>query len=254
MCLIAFAHDVGDYELVCAANRDEFHARATAPAHAWDDAPGVYGGRDLVGGGTWLAVGLTPRRFSAVTNVRSWPPIAGPRSRGVLCAGFVRGNEPLDAYAREASNTRKEHGGFNLLLRDRGRMLSVSSELDDGPRVVSPGIHGLSNATLDVPWPKVVRATEALRAAIEGPPDSLVETLFAMLGDRTPTSDADLPNTGVPRQVERDLSPIFIAGDTYGTRCSTIVVWRRDGSVSHEERSFGPSGAPTGVVRVVLPA
>src|SRR5437868_3655654 len=99
MCLIAFAHDWGDFALVCAANRDEFHARPTTAAHAWDDAPGVFGGRDGVRSGTWLAIARSGR-FAAVTNVRRWPPGEGPRSRGVLCADFVRGGDEASAYAK----------------------------------------------------------------------------------------------------------------------------------------------------------
>jgi len=46
MCLIAFAWDEHpDYLLALAANRDEFHARPTAPLGDWSDAPGVAGGR-----------------------------------------------------------------------------------------------------------------------------------------------------------------------------------------------------------------
>ena len=40
-------------------NRDEQYARASAPADWWTDAPDVLGGRDLVAGGSWAAVGLT---------------------------------------------------------------------------------------------------------------------------------------------------------------------------------------------------
>ena len=40
MCLIALAYRAHpDFELVIAANRDEYHARPTAPAGPWDDAP-----------------------------------------------------------------------------------------------------------------------------------------------------------------------------------------------------------------------
>ena len=46
MCLIVVGWRVhADYPLVLAANRDEFHARPTAAAAAWAEAPTVIGGR-----------------------------------------------------------------------------------------------------------------------------------------------------------------------------------------------------------------
>jgi uncharacterized protein with NRDE domain len=258
MCLIVFAHDVGAHALVLAANRDEHHARPTEAAHAWRDAPHVFGGRDLEKGGTWLAVSRAGR-LAAVTNVRTWPPARGPRSRGLLCADFVRaspragaaGDAPLDDYARSVAEVRAEYGGFNLLLHD-GRAMRYVSDATPAPVLVPPGIHGLSNAALDVRWPKVARAEEALRDALELPVDAVIDALFAMLADRSKATDDRLPSTGVPLEIERDLSPIFIASSVYGTRASTVVVRRRDGVVIFEERSFGPDGVPLGVVRRAL--
>ncbi|MDD9822894.1 MAG: NRDE family protein, partial [Gammaproteobacteria bacterium] len=44
------------YPLVIAANRDEYHARPSAPLHRWADADGVLAGRDELAGGTWFGV------------------------------------------------------------------------------------------------------------------------------------------------------------------------------------------------------
>jgi uncharacterized protein with NRDE domain len=55
MCLAIVALDAHPkYRVVIAANRDEFHARAAAPADWW--ANGMLAGKDLVGGGAWLAL------------------------------------------------------------------------------------------------------------------------------------------------------------------------------------------------------
>ena len=80
MCLIVVGwHVHPDYPLVVAANRDEFHARPTAAAARWADAPQVGAGRDLEAGGTWLGI-ATGGRFAAVTNVRE--PGRRPHQRG----------------------------------------------------------------------------------------------------------------------------------------------------------------------------
>jgi len=251
MCLIAFAADVGAYWLVLAANRDEAHARSTLAAHAWKDAP-VLGGRDLAAGGTWLAFGRSGR-LAAVTNVRRGVPEAGARSRGLLCSEFAGGSVDAASYAREVAAAREHYAGFNLLVCDR-RSIEYASRDAAGAVTVSPGIHGLSNAALDVPWPKVRRATETLRGALDGPEHELVPALFALLADRRGAPDAELPATGVPLDLERRLAPIFIASPGYGTRSSTVVLWRRDGRVTFEERSFDASGASSGVVREAFDA
>ena len=70
MCLILFAYRCHPrYELVLAANRDEYYDRATAPLGFWDDAPDILAGRDLQAGGTWLGV-TRGGRFAAITNYR----------------------------------------------------------------------------------------------------------------------------------------------------------------------------------------
>src|SRR3546814_14454943 len=63
MCLIALAWRVHPrFPLALIANRDEAHARPTAAAGFDPGAPDVYGGRDLVQGGSWLQVS-TPGRL-----------------------------------------------------------------------------------------------------------------------------------------------------------------------------------------------
>ncbi|HJP36718.1 MAG TPA: NRDE family protein, partial [Gammaproteobacteria bacterium] len=52
--------------------------------------------------------------------------------------------------------------------------------------------------------------------------------------------DKDLPDTGVGLEFERVLAPIFIAGEHYGTRCSTIVLVSYAGQLTFIERRFGP--------------
>lgn len=48
MCVVAFAWDAHPrWRLLLAGNRDEFHARPTAPLARWDDGSGIVAGRDL---------------------------------------------------------------------------------------------------------------------------------------------------------------------------------------------------------------
>jgi uncharacterized protein with NRDE domain len=237
MCLAVLAVDAHPrLALVLAANRDEYHARPAAPA-AWRP-DGVLAGRDLLAGGTWLAV-RRDGRFALVTNVRegkAQDPAA--RSRGEL---------PLRALDSLRSIDGTRYNGFNLVAGDTHGFTWMSNR-GDSARDVRKGIHGLSNALLDVPWPKVVRTEERLAAWLGGATAN-VEPLFEALADRGHPPDAQLPATGVPLAWERVLSPPFIVSERYGTRCSTVLTIDRDGHARFVERSFAPDGTPSGEVR-----
>lgn len=214
MCLILFA--LGEGELLVAANRDEFYRRETAPAQWWDEPCRWLGGRDLAGGGTWL--GVTPSgRFAAVTNVRDPHGHRGVLSRGRLVLDALCGEPDLDG----------DYSDYNLLWGDRHGLQYASNR--GGRSRVNSGVHGLSNAWLDTPWPKVVRGVTGLS---ERDP-------FEVLLDRSQPLEG-LPDTGVGPELERALSSAYIETPHYGTRSSTVVRLKRDGSVEFEERS--PAG------------
>src|SRR5574337_489540 len=70
MCLILVAWRAHpDFPLVVAANRDEFFARPTTRAAWWSEPPGLFAGRDLQAGGTWLGVNREGA-FAGLTNFR----------------------------------------------------------------------------------------------------------------------------------------------------------------------------------------
>src|SRR5690606_22755567 len=84
--------------------------------------------------------------------------------------------------------------------------------------------YGLSNHLLDTPWPKVVKGKRGLEQALKLPKRKMIEKLFATLQDREPFPDKDLPDTGIPFELERALSPLYIQMDGYGTRSSTVIL------------------------------
>jgi len=239
MCLILAAWKTHpDYPLVVAANRDEFHARPTAPAGPWVEDPRVLGGRDLEAGGSWLGL-RRDGRFAAVTNVREPGAPKGVRSRGLLVKDFLLGETAAGDFAAGIQDG--DYSGYNLLLAD-GRSLFYRSNRDGGARELAPGVYGLSNHLLDTPWPKLVIAKARFLMALEALPDT--RALFELLGDRETVRDSDLPRTGVTLEWERRLSAIFVDAGAYGTRASTVASMAQDGRVRLEERPFGPGGAP----------
>lgn len=228
MCLIAIAYKVHPrYPLIVAANRDEFKERPTERAHFWKGAPDILAGRDLRAGGTWL--GITRKgRFAAITNYRDMRRTQpeGP-SRGAL----VR--EALEhAINPQATGA---YAGFNLLYGTVDA-LRYHNNIDGRDEAITPGVHGLSNAFMDTPWPKVVSAKQRMEALLALPGNELAKGLFTLLSDDAKAPDEQLPDTGLPLELERSASSIFIQSEGYGTRCSTVLLVDRTGHVYFEER------------------
>ena len=85
MCLLAVLSRVHpDHPLVVAANRDEFLARPASGVTVLRDAPRTLGGRDAVGGGTWLAVNLRGVVAALTNTPLPGAPDPARRSRGEL--------------------------------------------------------------------------------------------------------------------------------------------------------------------------
>lgn len=229
MCLIALAYHVHPrFPLILAANRDEFLAREATAAHFWPEAPHILAGRDLLVGGTWLGVSRFGR-IAAVTNHRDLrrAPINGP-SRGLLTRMALDADPPIDAVRRE---------GFNLIY-GHFNSLRYRSNVSGEDFALSHGFHGLSNALLNTPWPKVIRAVDGMKhIAQSDSPDT--EALFALLANTDPAPVRELPDTGIGLEKERALSSVRIDIPGYGTRCSTVILVSADGYLSFEERTWG---------------
>ena len=208
MCLILLAWRVpGRPPLVVAANRDEFHGRAAAPAAFWPDQPAILAGRDLEARGTWMGISRGGR-FAAVTNYRGATEPRAAQSRGSLVTGFLAGAQPPGHYIGEVLKKSASYSGFNLLVSD-GAELWWMSNRDSRPRRLEPGIYGLGNLLLDSAdvAPRKARFEDALASG------AAVEPLFGVLAEA------------------RIVDPV------YGTRCSTVFFGRR-----YVERSFAPDG------------
>lgn len=247
MCLAVLALDAHSrYALVLAANRDEYYARPAAPAAWGRDAPfrDIVAGRDLAAGGTWLGV-RRDGRFAFVTNVRDGRgPNPALRSRGELVPHVL--NHAGSVADALADIDGAHYNGFNLVAGDAKDALWMSNR-GHAPRTLPGGVHGLSNASLDVPWPKLVRTQRRVDDWIADDAHDPAP-LLAALADRRPAADAELPSTGVSLEWERVLSSPFIVSERYGTRCSTVLTIDRDGRARFLERTFAPGGSAAGDV------
>ncbi len=223
MCVVALAWQVHpDWPLIVIGNRDEFHPRAAAPLAAWTDGSGIVAGRDLQAGGTWLGAHPASGRIVVVTNVRGAMPDPAKDSRGALVVDMLRGD---GEFANPVEADLNRFNAFNLFA------VGV-----DGPRLLTnrpqpliaalgAGIHALANEPVDVPCPRAERLRSALAAVVEAraDPKGLLDTL---------TAESD--------------PALFLRGEVYGTRASTLVAVAADGSVQMIERRYEAGGRPIG--------
>lgn len=263
MCLISLA--IGQhprFPLVIASNRDEFLDRPSAALDWWQpdaSGPAVLGGRDLKAGGTWMGIGAGGR-IALLTNVRDPSRLRpGAPSRGATIPAWLAARDDEDAFWQALRS--RGHNPFNLLVADTSGSADHgrwwwSDDRSARPLELGVGIHGLSNAALATPWPKVQRLDRAMARALAadaGPGGAarLEAALFDALADRVPVADDDLPDTGIGRERERWLATAFIRSPDggYGTRCSTLVIVERQAkrcTVSVVERSFDRLGGVCG--------
>lgn len=252
MCLLLVAWRAHPrYRVVVAANRDEFHARPTAPMAPWPGESPILAGRDLQAGGTWIGVDAG-RRFGLVTNFRE---LAQPRhtapSRGRLVPGFLAAPHATATYLDTLEADAQGYAGFNLLLGDGERLWYASNRAERFARELEPGLHGLSNHLLDTPWPKLQRVRGAVADWLARPgasgtdPAADAAWLMQVFADRERNAAHD-PASGLAPEWERVLSAPFVVHPQYGTRCTTVILLGHDGTAWIGERRFDATGAPTG--------
>lgn len=239
MCLITFAYKTHPvYELVFAANRDEFYSRPTRPAKFWGTDPDVLAGKDLKAGGTWM--GINKRgKFAAITNFRDMSNVMNNApTRGKLVTEYLIRPGNTETYLQQVHKDADRYNGFNLLA-GTVEGLWYYSNAKKNITAVDAGIHGLSNHLLNTSWTKVERARQALATALKK--ETITgEEIFEFLRDDRPAPDDTLPDTGLSYEMEKAVSPVFIKAEEYGTRCSTILLIDKQRHVTFEERCYLP--------------
>lgn len=233
MCLVTLAlGSSASYLLVFAANRDELHTRPTAEADWWPEPDSILGGRDLLAGGSWLAVDRHGR-LAGVTNIPSDEPREDARSRGALVRDFLSREESAADFVASVATEIDAYRPFNFLAFDGRELHFVGS--GNEARAFEPGIHAFSNAPLGADWPKIQAAQEGLAEHLDK--DDLEDALFALLV--SDAGEAQGPNDRLSRRKK-----IFVNDARYGTRSSTVVLVSADRDVRFVERNFSADGTP----------
>lgn len=247
-----------EYKLILAANRDEDLRRPTEEAHWRGIRPRILAGRDITAGGTWL--GLSEGgRIAALTNYwGDMEPYSDAPSRGGLVAGFLRSGLSAAEYVRRLDGRsegpgRSRYNGFNLIMGDADELWYYTNAenvknpgSDFRPPAVgeaqrlSPGLHVISNAVLDTPWPKAVQAEGLLKDLIQSgrlTPHTLMELL------NTCEDAGRQRDPALPHEQARELAKasIRIQFPRFATRSSTVVLVDYKNRVRFIEKSYFPA-------------
>lgn len=227
MCTIALLIDVvAGAPLVVAANRDELYARPTRGPEVLRASPRIVGGRDVLSGGTWLAVNANDRpRFAAVTNQRALAPQPiGLVSRGLAVIETAAASDP-DAYVAALDATK--YASMNLVWGSARTAKVAYTRREEGTVDVlplGPGIHVLCNDRIGAEgFPRGERLARALTRFAGQPWQDVVAALPALLGDHTKSTLADTPPSHLPPELSRELTANCIHSEHYGTRSATIL-------------------------------
>jgi uncharacterized protein with NRDE domain len=217
--------------LLIAANRDELLDRPAVPVTVLRERePRILGGRDLLAGGTWLAV----NEDGVVAGLTNQPAPDGrdpaKRSRGELPVACA--NHRTAAAATRALAVEVNPASYNpcwMLVGDRDALFSVAIGPGGAtPEIeqLGPGLHVLENAPLRAGSRKASFARELVERALAQRLDrgrtATVAALASMLGDHRPAVPE--PRTDATGRVwPPALSAACVHGDGFGTRSSAII-------------------------------
>ncbi|MBA2649454.1 MAG: NRDE family protein [Legionella sp.] len=248
MCLALIA--IGQhplYPLIILSNRDEFYARESAPADFWQESPNVFSGKDLVRHGAWLGVNKDGY-FSLLTNYRDPKAFkSSMQSRGLLVSNYLSdytNRSPLE-YIKHIEAVSNHYNKFNLIIGNVNDAYYYSNVANTTQKLTTH-IYCISNHLLDTPWYKVEHAKQLfshwltyIKTSTNMGRDKIHDSLFNILSDKTLSPDHLLPKTGIPVELEKPLSSIYVdvPQHQYGTYCSSIILFEKN-NISFTEKIF----------------
>jgi uncharacterized protein with NRDE domain len=229
--LITLFRVVPGVPLMVAANRDERLDRpAVAATVLREREPRILGGRDLLAGGTWLAVS----DLGVVAGLTNQPTADGrdpaKRSRGELplvCARQPTARQAVDALTADVDPAR--YNPCWMLVGDRDALFSAGIGADSAtPEIeqLGPGLHVLENAPLRAVSPKAAFVRELVEQRLAEQPGAgaaaIAEILQTVLRDHRPAVPE--PRTDATGRVwPASLTAACVHAEGYGTRSSAII-------------------------------
>lgn len=254
MCILAlFLQEFGDYPLIVAANRDEHFTRPSAPPQVLLEHPLVFGGKDLVAGGTWLGVnehgllaGILNRREENKRN-----DIA-PRSRGLLCLDILKSKDPAAARRLLKQEKGSNYQPFNLLIASAEEAYVAYNIKDEiAYKRLEKGVRVLSNAAIDDSRSeKLDQAYNLFSQAAKDVKENLSQSLMKRLFARNlPVWDQPsflrlfkgiLGNHALRAGSKDPRDAICVHTKGYGTVCSSVIFYAGPDKQFHSYHASTP--------------
>ena len=185
------------------------------------------------------------RSFCEVTNTRDDSLILDhPISRGKIIQDYLTNDQPPSTFLAHLQKTRLDYAGFNLLVGSTDHFWHFNN-LTNQITNLSSGLHGLSNAGLNDPWPKVVKGKAYIQDfSSKHEPASPSDLLTAFADTTTVSNKNEVPwlSTEDPIEFESQNSQIFIKTPKYGTVSTTILLVDHNNNVTFIERSYNKEG------------
>jgi len=225
MCVLVAIRFDDPPRLLLGANRDERLDRPWRPPHLLLDEPPVFGGQDLVGGGSWLAVNLAAGVVVGVTNARLGAP-PGERSRGELVVSVAREGGVAEALALVAELDLKRYGPFNLLIADVHTLWSATNLPIPSLRREEGAVVVIGNTPVGTAEVRTHRAHRAALSLARLGGERAGSVLGKFLADHTGED------------------PLCRHGQGYGTVCSTILELAPGGVRSYRFAAGPPCTTP----------
>jgi uncharacterized protein with NRDE domain len=176
------------------------------------------------------------------------PPLQDALSRGELVLEFLKGAVSAEEHVRDVETRALRYNGFTLLVVDESGAYFASNRPVQS-RKLAPGVYGLSNATLDTPWPKLQAGKRAFGKLLHTLQSLDARRAARIMIDRVlkdPTRyPHDLPGV-LDEKREECLSSIFVepyewdSSGLYGTRTHSVCVIQRDGEFCLVEETLDP--------------
>ncbi|XP_072163577.1 transport and Golgi organization protein 2 homolog isoform X1 [Diadema setosum] len=253
MCVTAFymnPDSKGGFRFIIAFNRDELFNRPTKTADFWAENPDVISSVDMTTGkegGTWL--GMSKKgRLAFILNIFSPDGIReDAKGRGALVSNFLTGEMTAKDYLTELVPDGENYNGFNLFAVDlkSGEVGYYSNKSASPPQILQPGVYGVSNSTIEKPWPKASHLKGSLEDFLanssEGDAEGVAEKLHQALRQTTLLNGEEFSyKPGMTIEEMRAVLPqmLHVKSPFYGTRTSTVIVVGAKGDVLYSEKSI----------------
>jgi hypothetical protein len=223
MCSIILS--ITENGVFAAANRDEMVDRPwEAPAEYW---PGICGGRDVLAGGTWLALNHHGVLAAVLNRQGTLGPAPGKRSRGELPLLALRQASAAAAAKTIGALDAALYRAFNMVLADAEGAFFIRGLEHGHPEILHlfPGVHMVTAGEPDdFTRPRIAKHLPRFAAAPTA-------QWSALLADKSG-----------PREVQ--LNVVAAEHGGFGTVCASLVTLPRGGTATHDFAAGPPDISP----------